>query len=313
MAEPPVDDILACIAHHRPGAPVTLERIRTGKFNTSYFVNAGKERLVIRIAPPRDSVFVFYERDMMRQEPEIHALLLDRTTVPVAEILAYDDSLALLPRDYLIMRRLPGTPLYELTDVDMESVLRQTGAALAQVHALQAETYGYIGAHRPMPPQPSWQDAFVLMWRMLIDDVRAVGYYSEDEAAFLLKLLDRFVRLFERPGPACLLHMDVWSQNLLVSDHSELTGIVDWDRALWGDPEIEYAVLDYCGISRPAFWEGYGETRDNSPEAQLRNLFYLLYEIQKYIVIYKGRHDDDRNARNHKQQVMQIARQLTER
>ncbi|WP_256973118.1 aminoglycoside phosphotransferase family protein [Nostoc sp. T09] len=59
-----------------------------------------------------------------------------------------------------------------------------------------------------------------------------------------------------------LLHMDVWFQNILVDSAGNVTGLVDFDRALWGDPEIEFAVLDYCGISEPAFWRGYGRERD---------------------------------------------------
>ncbi|OUL36382.1 hypothetical protein BV372_08175 [Nostoc sp. T09] len=59
-----------------------------------------------------------------------------------------------------------------------------------------------------------------------------------------------------------MLHMDVWFQNILVDSAGNVTGLVDFDRALWGDPEIEFAVLDYCGISEPAFWRGYGRERD---------------------------------------------------
>ena len=80
---------------------------------------------------------------------------------------------------------------------------------------------------------------------------------------------------------------------------------------MWGDPEIEYAVLDYCGISEPAFWEGYGRQRDTSPEAQVRQVFYLLYELQKYIIIRQGRGNDPTRARQYKQQVMQIFERLT--
>lgn len=48
-----------------------------------------------------------------------------------------------------------------------------------------------------------------------------------------------------------------------------------------GGPEIEFAVLDYRGISEPPFWRGYGLERDASPAAQTRRMFYLLYELQK--------------------------------
>ena len=103
--------------------------------------------------------------------------------------------------------------------------------------------------------------------------------------------------------------MDVWAQNILVDDGGRLTGLVDWDRALWGDPEIEFAVLDYCGISTPAFWQGYGRDRDRSEPAQVRRIFYLLYEIQKYIVIHHGRHRNPSSARRYKQHVLELVAQ----
>ena len=79
------------IRRHRPelNGIISFERITTGKFNTSFFVKTEDEELVLRIAPPRDAVFVFYEREMMRQEPEIHALVLSQTSVPVARIVAF--------------------------------------------------------------------------------------------------------------------------------------------------------------------------------------------------------------------------------
>lgn len=93
---------------------------------------------------------------------------------------------------------------------------------------------------------------------------------------------------------------------MLVEDGAR-SGLLDWDRALWGDPEIEFAVLDYCGISRPAFWEDYGAPRDQSPEARVRTLFYLLYEIQKYIVIRHGRNGDPAPAAACKRQALELA------
>jgi len=305
-------ELTACVGKHRQAAPaeVRLERITTGKFNTSYCVETPDESLVLRIAPDPNAVFLFYEKDMMRQEPGIHALLRRETSVPVAGILAYDDAHDVIDRDFLLMERLPGRPLCDTPSADAESVLRQVGECLAQAHRLTRDQYGYLGEHAPMPPQPTWAEAFHVMWRKLIDDIAGVGHYDQQEARALLALLDRHMALFDRPAPASLLHMDVWSQNILVDGQSTLTGLVDWDRALWGDPEIEIAVCDYCGISHPAFWEGYGQERDASREAQLRNVFYLLYEVQKYIVIREGRSHDSAAARRYKQQTMDMVRRV---
>ena len=86
--------------------------------------------------------------------------------------------------------------------------------------------------------------------------------------------------------------------------------MLDWDRALWGDPEIEFAVLDYCGISEPAFWEGYGSQRDNSREACIRRTFYLLYEVQKYILIRLVRSKSPTAADGFRRQSLQLAERL---
>ena len=290
-------------------SPIEIAAIPTGKFNTSFFVKADDIDWVVRIAPPRDAVFVFYEKDMMRQEPGIHALLLEKTSVPVAAIVVYDDSGNSIDRDYIIMERLPGNPISDVA-CDRDQVLRQVGRHLAQAHAQTAGTYGYIGEHRPMPPQSRWVDAFHIIWNRLIDGIVAVAHYEENEGTEFRRLLDRHIQLFDRDVPASLLHMDIWAQNILVDTSSTVTGIVDWDRALWGDPEIEYAVLDYCGISEPPFWEGYGRGRDTSPEARIRQVFYLLYELQKYIIIRQGRGNDATRARQYKQQALQIARRI---
>ena len=308
MSEFACEQLRACVRRHRPDAdgPLAFEPIRTGKFNTSFFVRAGGEQMVLRIAPPPDDVFCFYERDMMRQEPGIHALLLEKTTVPVARILAFDESHETIDRDFLLMERLPGTPLSDGPRCDTNRVLQEVGECLAQVHRQTAERYGYLGEHRPMEPQKTWAEAFRVMWGSLLDDIVATGHYDAAEAKRLAALLERHLPLFDRPAPASLLHMDIWSQNLLVDREGRLSGIVDWDRALWGDPEIEFAVLDYCGISQPAFWRGYGRQRDTSDEAAVRSVFYLLYELQKYIVIRHGRNRDPAAARSYKRQAMEI-------
>jgi aminoglycoside phosphotransferase (APT) family kinase protein len=315
MAEQfPPDLLVPLVTAHLPADPIqlTFEPIPTGKHNTSYYVRGAGSELVLRISPPDDAGFLFYERRMMAQEPQLHALLRAETTVPVAEVLAYDDSRTLLDRDYLIMARLPGRPLTEahLTEEQVEGVLERVGIYLAQMHALVADRYGYLGAHQPMEPQPTWVEAFGVMWNKLLDDVVACSGYTPDEANAFRHLLDLYQPHFARPVPASLLHMDVWSQNILVDDAGRVTGLVDLDRALWGDPEIEFAVLDYCGISEPAFWRGYGRPRDISFSAQVRARFYLLYEVQKYIVIRIWRRDNPDEALAYKRHALALAQPL---
>jgi aminoglycoside phosphotransferase (APT) family kinase protein len=296
-----------------PGGLV-VRRFGTGKFNTSYAVEGGPAPLVLRVAPPDDrSRMLFYEHRMMRQEPALHALLRGRTDVPVPAVLAHDFGHAEIGRDWVLMERLPGTPLSDhpgLTRAAFDDILRRVGDCLRQAHALTGDRYGYVGEHRPMGPQPDWCSAFHVMWHTLLDDIERCGGYAADEAAHMRRLLDRHRAVFDRPAPASLLHMDVWAENILADVAGRLTGLIDWDRALWGDPEIEFAVLDYCGISGPPFWEGYESERDRSPEAEIRRAFYLLYEVQKYIVIRRVRGNDPVRADAYRRQCLRLAEGL---
>ena len=308
----------------RPHLPRGSDRprftpIRSGKHNTSYWVDTDGGRYVLRLAPPDDAGLLFYERLMMRQEPELHELIRARTPVPVAEVVAFDFSRALVDRDYLLMTALPGVPLGEVRGLGrarLGGVLRQVGGYLRDLHALTApeclgvSAYGYLGAHRPMEPQATWADAFHIMWNKLLDDVVASGCYTEGEAQGFRDLLDRQRAHFERLTMPRLLHMDVWAQNILVDGAGDVGGLVDFDRALWGDPEIEYAVLDYCGVSEPPFWEGYGARRDESEAARVRRRFYLLYELQKYMPIAVWRGKDPAGARAYKRQCLALAAPL---
>jgi aminoglycoside phosphotransferase (APT) family kinase protein len=298
---------------------VHLRPIPTGKHNTSYYVESPAGEHVLRVAPPDDAGFLFYERRMMRQEPDLHALIRRRLPIPVAEVVSHDFSRARINRDYLIMSALPGIPLSHATNLTqprLDRVLRQTGECLRQLHSLTADdclgrlAFGYVGAHQPMAPQDTWWEAFRIMWHKLIDDVVDCEAYTPEEGQAMRDLLDFHRRHFDRPVTSRLLHMDVWSQNILVDDSGNVTGLVDFDRALWGDAEIEFAVLDYCDISEPAFWEGYGVERDTSTAAQVRRQFYLLYEVQKYMPIEIWRRDNREAAERYKRQCLALAGQL---
>jgi len=303
-----ISALRSAVAPHFGGAAMEFEPIRTGRFNAGYYLSGGPGEFVLRVAPPDDAGFLFYERRMMLQEPEVHQLVREETHVPVAEIVALDSSRRRLDRDFIIMRRLPGRSASELapTRETLSRLHREVGRALAQIHRITRARHGYLGAHRPMKPQESWRKAFETMWNKLLVDCRRCGGYSREEAQLMSRALRRNLEIFDRPGPASLLHMDVWAQNILCDEDGRLTGLVDFDRALWGDPEIEFAVLDYCGLASPEFFAGYGRPRPDDPEARLRQVFYYLYEVQKYVVIERLRRRNPARADGYKRQAFTL-------
>jgi fructosamine-3-kinase len=299
---------------------VRLEPIATGKYNTSWFLTTPDQPpLVLQVAPPDDRrLHLFYEHRMMRRLPALHEQLNEAIADEglIAEIVAQENAVPEVEgHDVIIQRRLSGKPLSEAPGADREGALRDLGRLLSRVHQIQGPHCGYPqnysvdGSAEDSPAAAdTWPDAFQLMWRKLLRDVRDCEGYTQAETSRVEQMLERHARFFQHPVNPVLLHMDVWDQNILVQE-GQFSGLVDWDRALFGDPEIEFAVLDYCGVSTPGFWQGYGQPdpRADQPGAAVRRMFYLLYELQKYIVIRRARQGDATGADSFKERVFALA------
>ncbi len=310
----PPDRLRAILDRHWPvpADETRVERVPTGRHNASLFLTHPDRRGILRIAPPDDAGFLFYEHRMMAQEPQIHQLVAEETDIPVPAVWTHDDTREIIPRDFLILERLPGEPLPPPgaeTPGTLDDILRQLGRHVRTLHAITGPQFGYLGAHQPMEPERHWFSAFETMWGHLLDDVERCGGYPPAETARLRELLYKLRAVFAPLQSASLLHMDLWWENILVED-GRISGILDWDRALWGDPEIEFAVLDYCDLSRPAFWEGYGAVRPDDSPARIRRKFYVLYEMQKYIVIEHRRRRNPEKGEMYKRASLKLAGEL---
>ena len=162
-------------SHVRIGpAPPRFTRIMTGKHNTSYWVDSDRGSFVLRLSPPDDAGFIFYEQKMMRQEPPLHDLTIRaRANNSGSRGHCHAFTRTRIDRDYLLLTTLPGTPLSNARGVSraqLAKVLSKVGGYFALTHALTApeslalNAYYHLGAHRPMEPQPTWAAAFQVMW-----------------------------------------------------------------------------------------------------------------------------------------------------
>lgn len=288
-----------------------------GKFSQTFAVSSedGKQ-FVLRIAPPDSVLQLFYEYRMMRQEPGIHRRLLKETKVPVPQILAYDFSRCLIDRDFLIMPRLAGEPLntIALSSISSNRAFREWGQYVAEIHKITDpdNRFGYLGEHSCMEPQSGWTEALKVMYQKELDDICSCGVYSRKQAENAMALLEDHLEVFESCQISTLCHGDLWITNLLMQPDGKVTGVIDFDRACWGDIEWDMAIAEYCGITRPPFWEGYGRiVNTHSGDAAIRRLFYMLYEHQKYIIIsMSSRRNDPGRARRYARECLAIMDQF---
>jgi fructosamine-3-kinase len=274
-----------------------VRSIGAGHYNDSYYVEAGNGKFVLRVAPPDSMPKLFYEIDMMKSEVNIHQLVRENTNVPVPEIVYHDFSRDIIDRDYLIMEYLEGNtgPFDD----------RELGRYVRQIHAIESDKFGY--PERPAPTGESWPDIFHTYVKLILRDCLSCGVIDKSEHDYFLSIYDKQGSVIGDVKPS-LLHLDLWSQNILTVN-GKITAILDFDRGLYGDPELEFAVLDTYGYSTPEFFEGYGRSRPNDSRAQIRQRLYIVYELIKYAFIRVARGRSMPTGRSH---VMQCKRLLQE-
>jgi fructosamine-3-kinase len=249
-------------------------------------IDSDKGRFVLRIAPPDDTPKLFYEIDMMKSEVNVQRLVKENTDVPIPNIVCHDFSRKLIDRDYLIMEYLEGRsgPFDD----------RELGRYVRQIHAIESAEYGY--PERAVPTGKAWPATFQSYVRLILDDCLSCGVIDDGEYAIV------------DVSPS-LLHLDLWTQNILTVD-GRITAILDFDRGLYGDPELEFAVLDTYGYSTPDFFEGYGKLRPADVNAQIRRRLYIVYELIKYAFIRAARGRSMATGRSHVEQCRRILQEL---
>lgn len=241
----------------------------------------------------------------MRKEVLVARLLEGRTGVPVPRILLTDDSRSLLDLDFLVMNRLEGETVIArepgLDAADTQAIYGQMGRALREIHAVTMEAFGYIGPGGIVTPFAT-NRAY-----MLSQFERKLGGFAElggrpALAEQLSTYLKHSAGLLEGCAEPHLCHYDFHTGNLLAASRGgrlQLTGIVDLENAIAGDPLMDLAkTLSYSvrddATKRAGLFEGYGPIERPNWEATLRLYqFYGAIELWAWWTQIGDRHRAD--------------------
>lgn len=265
-----------------------------GKYNESHLVETGRDHFVLRIAPPDDVPQLFYEKRMMRSEPAVHQLMRNHTRVPVPEVVFHDFSQEILDRDYILLSFMEGEP-GSFDDAEL-------GRYTREMHEQIGSEFGY--PDRIAPTGNSWPDIFNEYTRLIFEDCCSCGILSRQEKEYFLQIYDIHFQTIHDCRPR-FLHLDLWFQNILTKN-GKITAILDFDRGLYGDPELEFAVLDTYGYSTPDFFKGYGKPRPDDKNSRIRQKLYMAYELIKYAFIRYARNGNYETGRMHVRQCREI-------
>ncbi|MFC7615001.1 phosphotransferase family protein [Actinokineospora soli] len=179
----------------------------------------------------------------------------------------------------LLMTECPGTPWWEVreqVDAELHGRLRaEVGRGAAALHRVTGPGFGY--------PQfglaATWAEAFQTMVDALAGDADRFGV--DVPAARLAKAVDAGRERLAAVAAPALVHFDLWPGNILLHD-GRVGGIIDGERAFWGDPLAELASLGlFEDVERDtAFASGYreaGGSLEFTPDTRWRLAAYQAY------------------------------------
>jgi aminoglycoside phosphotransferase (APT) family kinase protein len=269
-----------------------FEELADGYFNAAYLLELRDGRRgVLKIAPPPDVPILRYERGIMRSEVETLRRVRSQTTVRAPEVLWYDSSHRIVPSDWFLMSFVPGIPFNrareQLSPAAIAQVERTVGDSLRQMHAVEGDGFGYMAL--PEQRHITWRQAFLAMMGDLLGDGEALGVTLPVPYAELRANIHAAAGTLDEVVTPRLLHWDLWDGNIFVdTTHGEVTGLIDFERALWGDPLMEFQFRTFA--TTPAFDAGYGSALLTTPEERRRRTLYNLYLYLIMIVECYVRH-----------------------
>ncbi|HZU86628.1 MAG TPA: aminoglycoside phosphotransferase family protein, partial [Anaerolineaceae bacterium] len=302
------------IAAHHFGAQCCLanfEELTDGYFNACYRIDLSDgARCVLKVAPPDGVRILRYERDILRAEVETLRLVRARTTAPVPQVLAHDTSRQVLANDYFLMEFLPGVPLHKarpsLPPEAQAQIDRQLGGYLRQINEICGPCFGYFA--KPQPQGVEWAQTFARMLGSVLEDGAAIGVvlpWPYEQFAALPRL--GFAALAEITQPR-LVHWDLWDGNVFVDpENAQVTGLFDFERALWGDPLME-TNFGYMAAEGSPFMQGYGMAMLDTPNKRLRRRLYAIYLY--LIMIIECSYRNYENDQQEKWSRAQLVREL---
>jgi len=277
-----------------------VELLTGGMFATTYRVTLGDStRVVVKTAPTDTGRLLGYELDLVRTEALVYALAANRPELLMPRVLLTDFTRSILASDVLVASHLDGVPLLGRSTptgepaADQPGLQHDLGVFMARLHTISGADFGYPNRAAGLSAS-TWPEAFGLMVGALLADADRWG--TAVPTAEIRAALSRHRAALAEVSVPVLVHTDLWAGNLFVhAGTGRLTGVIDTERAIWGDPLFELVGADPFGRgpAPAALLAGYasagGALPLGTPTGDVRLLLYRLYVALVMVVEIRPR------------------------
>jgi aminoglycoside phosphotransferase (APT) family kinase protein len=316
---PTANQIVAmCQRAFGPSVHISSARqLSGGTFNTTFLIILNDQQVILRIAPPPTAQLLWTEQWLMRREHHIQPFFAALSPLVPRTLLA-DFTHQLIDRDYIFQTWLAGDRWDEiagrLTPDEALRLWEQFGHVTKTIHSTVGTTFG--GPY-PMPEFPSWSQT-ILYHLEAAAQAMTDAQLDMTELRSVVAIVQSHTATLDAVAQSRLLHGDLWLFNILVkrdSDGLTISGVLDTDRAWWGDPLADWTMFVLAMGTRPEtqrfharFWQAYG-TVEQTPETAFRQAVYEAMHIGTALV-WASQHDDVDTVERGKRDLRAVVERL---
>ena len=166
------------------------------------------------------------------------------------------------------------------------------GENIAKLHALQGEAFGHVFDVAQGRGFARWSDFLCDELEKLLKICAPYGLFDESMVAQMRDILRRYAPLLEEITEPRFIHADLGPNNLLIhANRPAFAAFIDADRAMWGDPDFDFAYMEWMFCDD--LWQGYGRPLATD-DASTRRLIYRLIRFVCNAYVWEveyNRHD----------------------
>lgn len=213
-----------------------------GEFNLAFKIFTEQGNYIMKVGPNPFTDMLTYERNIMAVELWAYEEVRKQTTITIPEIIYQGHDV--IGNHWFVMTEMAGKLLCdsELTDTQLYQWYYQFGQALAQLHNIKGEGFGY----QQVRLHPSWKEAYYDMVLTLLEDAEKQGNTWPDTGR-ILRFIRKWEKALEEVSEPRLIHFDLFNNNVFADPEGNFAGFIDTERCFFGDYYADFFAIDFLG------------------------------------------------------------------
>lgn len=277
-----------------------VSELNDGYFNSAYSVklNGGEIKTVLKVSPTDDIDILTYEKKIMATEVEVLNLFANKLEIPAPRVLYSDFSRKRFPYDFYFMEFIEGNTWNNLreslSDNENSLISTELGKITSKINSITSKSFGY-----KYNQFNTWKKAFNSMMEWLYSDFDRFNVKSTIKLDSIKKIIESNQKYLEEVKEAALVHWDLWDGNVFLSKidgEYKISGIIDCERAFWGDPIAEANFADFSFNND--FYKGYDKDIYSTESSKIRRKLYSIYLFLVMIIESVPREYEDDGLTN---------------